>query len=147
MLNSFNWKFCVLIQLSWNFVGLLSKSSRQWFFPFANIQGDNWHVLWFFTGTWHFGRHCLWKVFQTLHDYNFARGLAVLTRFDDLDLISRPQVCQNYKLQTVFRFLPTIDQWCMVATYMRKIKRCVLCVTVVYLRDITSTFFPLQLCT
>ena len=43
-----------------------------------------------------FGRHCLREVFQTLHDYNLAGGLAIHTRFDGLDLISRSQVCQNY---------------------------------------------------
>ena len=55
---------------------------------------------------------CCWhhssKTFQTLHDYNLAWGLAVHTRFDDLDLISRSQVCQNHKLQIVFRFLSTV---------------------------------------
>ena len=30
---------------------------------------------------------------RTLFDYNLARGLAVHARFDDLDLISRSQVC------------------------------------------------------
>ena len=45
------------------------------------------------------------EVFQTLHDYNFSRGLAIHTKFDDLDLISRTQVGQNYKLRIVFRFL------------------------------------------
>ena len=33
-----------------------------------------------------------------MHDYNLAWGLAIHTRFDDLDLISRSQVSQNYKL-------------------------------------------------
>ena len=28
--NSFNWKFCVLIWLCWQFIGLLSTSSRLW---------------------------------------------------------------------------------------------------------------------
>ena len=48
---------------------------------------------------WLFVGHCLREVFQTLHDHNFALGLAVHTRFDDLDLILRPQVCQNHKVQ------------------------------------------------
>ena len=40
---------------------------------------------------------------RTLFDYNLARGLAVHARFDDLDLISRSQVCQTHTLQIVFR--------------------------------------------
>ena len=47
-------------------------------------------------------------IFQTLHDYNFARGLAVHTRFDDLECISRSQVCEILKLQIVFRFLSAV---------------------------------------
>ena len=42
------------------------------------------------------------EVFQTLHDYNLALGLAVHTRFDDLDLISRSQVCENHKTANCF---------------------------------------------
>ena len=34
-----------------------------------------------------------------LHDCNLAWGLPIHTRFDDLYLISRSQVCQNHKLQ------------------------------------------------
>ena len=71
----------------------------------------------------------------------FARGLAIYTRFDDLDLIARSQVCQNHKLQIVFRFLSTVVQWCMVTTHVRKIKYSMLYVAGVYLRDITNTFF------
>ena len=43
-----------------------------------------------------------------LHDYNLARGLAVRTRFDDLDLIVKSQVYQNHKLQILSRFLSTV---------------------------------------
>ena len=43
-----------------------------------------------------------------MSDYNLAQGLAIYTVFDDLDLISRSHVFQNYKLQIVFRFLPTV---------------------------------------
>ena len=55
-----------------------------------------------------FGRHCLREVFQTLCDYNLAQGLTVHTKFDDRDLISRSQVCQNHKLQIDFRFSPSV---------------------------------------
>ena len=48
------------------------------------------------------------EVFKTLRDYNLARGSAIHTRFDDLDLISRSHVCQNYNLQIAFRFLSTV---------------------------------------
>ena len=48
------------------------------------------------------------EIFQTLHHYNRAQGLAIHTRFDDLDLTSRLQVCQIHQLQIVFRFLSTV---------------------------------------
>ena len=48
------------------------------------------------------------EVFKILHGYNLAWGLAIHTRFDDLDLISRSRVCQNYKQYIVFRFLSTV---------------------------------------
>ena len=74
---------------------------------------------------------------QTVYDSNLARGLAIHTRFDELDLISRSQ-----KLQFVFRFLSTLVLWRMVATHIKKIKyRSMLCVTDVYFRDITNIFF------
>ena len=40
--------------------------------------------------------------------FYLARGRVVHTRFDDLDLISRSQVCQKHTLQIVFRFLSTV---------------------------------------
>ena len=57
------------------------------------------------TLSWLFGGRCLRRVFQTLRDYDLAQDPAIRTRFDDLDLISRSQVCQNHKLQIVFRFM------------------------------------------
>ena len=71
-----------------------------------------------------------------MHYYNFVQDLAIHTRFDDFDLTSRSQVRQNHKLQIVFRVL-----WYFVATHIEKIKHSLLCVTGVYLRDITNTFF------
>ena len=41
------------------------------------------------------------KIFQILLYYNLACGLHFDSRFDDLDFVSRSQVCQKYKLQTV----------------------------------------------
>ena len=57
---------------------------------------------------WLFGSYCVKEVFQTLHDYNVAQDLAIRTRCDDLDLISRSQVCPNHKLQIVSGFLSTV---------------------------------------
>ena len=46
------------------------------------------------------------EIFQTLHDYNLARGLGFHRRFDDLDTVSKLQLCQKYEMQIVlFRFL------------------------------------------
>ena len=105
--NSFSWKLNVLIQLSWNFVGLLIMSSRSWittifyFCTYSKIIGvfliwQNFYCLLFY-------RHCSSKVFQTLlsEDYNLAWGLLIHTRFGDLGLVSRSQVCQNHELQIV----------------------------------------------
>ena len=52
-----------------------------------------------------FGGHSLKEVFQTLHDYNLAQGLAIYTCFDDLALISRSHICQNHELQIIFKIL------------------------------------------
>ena len=43
-----------------------------------------------------FGGCCLREIFPTLREYNLAQDLRVHIRFDDLDLISRSWVCQNY---------------------------------------------------
>ena len=37
-----------------------------------------------------------------LHYYNFAWGLPIHTRFEDLDFVSRLQICQNHELQIGF---------------------------------------------
>ena len=89
--------------------------------------------------------HCLREAFSTLHDYNLAWGLAVQTRCDELDLISRSHVCQNHNLQFFLDSCPLYKR-CMVAAHMNMIKHSMLCVTGEYLRDITNTYF-LQVCT
>ena len=48
---------------------------------------------------------------------------------------------QTREVQIVFRFVPTVAQWYMVATHIKMIKQSMLCVTGVYLRDITNTSF------
>ena len=50
---------------------------------------------------WLFYGHCSSKVFETLHYYNLVWHLPIHARFDDFDLVSRSQVCQNHKLQIV----------------------------------------------
>ena len=55
-----------------------------------------------------FGKHCLMKVLQFLNDYNLSRGLPIHTSMDDLDLISKSQLCQDHELQIAFRFLFTV---------------------------------------
>ena len=51
MSNTFNWKIWVLIQLSSNFVGSSSKSSRKWIYHYFSLlhifKGDDWRVFWF----------------------------------------------------------------------------------------------------
>ena len=76
--NSFNWKFCALTWLSWNFVGLLSTSNRSWIYcifwfshtysrEINDVLPDLTKLKWCL-----FHWHCLREVFQTLHDYNIA---------------------------------------------------------------------------
>ena len=48
------------------------------------------------------------EVFQTMHDYNLASRLPVHTRFDNLHLISRSQICQNHKLKLVGFFVVVV---------------------------------------
>ena len=74
-----------------------------------------------------------------MHDYIFARGRVIHTRFNDLDLISRSQVCQYHKLDCFLDNCPVYLKRCMVATHFEKISHSILCVTDVYLRDITNT--------
>ena len=62
-----------------------------------------------------------------MHDYNLTQDLAIHTRFDYLDLISRSHICQNYNQQTVFCFLSTVVQWCIVATHQKDQAQYALC--------------------
>ena len=43
----------------------------------------------------------LGEVFQTFYNLTLLGELPVHTRFDNLDLVSRSQVCQNHELQSV----------------------------------------------
>ena len=66
--------------------------------------------------------------FQTLHRYNLAQGLPSDTMFDDLDLVSRLQVCQNHKLQIVVSILVHRSlKCCRVLTYIKKTRNSILC--------------------
>ena len=50
-LNNCNWGFYVFIRLSWNFVGLVSTSSRSWRYNCCWLshifKWDNWRAFWF----------------------------------------------------------------------------------------------------
>ena len=98
----FDWIFYVLIQLSCNFIRLLSTSSKLWtlplFFTFAHIQGRflTYFLIWQKLYRWLFHGHCSSEVFQTLHYDNLAWGLPIHTWFNDLDLVSKSKVCQNH---------------------------------------------------
>ena len=70
---------------------------------------------------WLFHRHCPSKLFQTLHYYNLAWGLLIHTRIDDLDLVSRSQVCQNYNLEIVFKIL--VQNSLNVVLFLHTLKR------------------------
>ena len=49
--NMFHWQFYIIVQLSWNFFGLLWKASRWWIYYYFSLlhtfKRDNWHVFWF----------------------------------------------------------------------------------------------------
>ena len=74
---------------------------------------------------------------------NIAWGLPIRTRFDDLSLFQGHSCVRLIKCILFFnRFFSTVDiKQCVVATYIKKIKLRMLCVTGVYLRDITNFFF------
>ena len=109
-----NWKLCSLsFQLCWTFVRLSSKSSRQLIYHYFSLlhtfKGDNSSVSDLTkTLTLAFGQTLFKGGLSSFVWLWLAQGLAVHTRFDDHDVISRSQVCQNQKLQTVVRFLPTV---------------------------------------
>ena len=106
-----NWKFHVLFRLSLNFVQLLIMSSRPYVYYF----------FFFFTCSREIIDNFLfWKkksFFCTIVKRRSFKlclypciGSVFSLRFDDLDVVSKSQVCQKYKLQIVlcwffFRFL------------------------------------------
>ena len=62
-----------------------------------------------------FPGHCFSEFLQTLLCYNFALGLPIDTTFDYVGLVSRSQVCQNYKLPfKKKKLLPSVVWNCMV---------------------------------
>ena len=61
--------------------------------------------------------------------YNLALGLLAQTRCNDLDHVSRPQLCQNHKLQIMCCiFVSAVVQTFMFAKYIKKVKHNMLCV-------------------
>ena len=75
--------------------------------------------------------------FQTLHDHNLVWGLAVHTRFDNLDLILRSQVFLNHKLQIVLRSLLTVMLYGGY-THIKMVKYSMLCDWCIFKKHNTS---------
>ena len=104
--NSFHPKIYVLILLSWSLVGFLLHQaghecatildfciySREIIKMFPDL-GKKHLNHWLFPDT------VQTSFFQTSHNYNLAWSLPIYTRFDDLDLVSRSQVCWHQKLK------------------------------------------------
>ena len=79
------------------------------------------------------------KKFRVSRRNKLADGLPIHNRFDDLDLVSRSQLC--HLLFKKKNSCPLhINVAILVATYSKKIKLNMLCVTGVYSRDITLIF-------
>ena len=80
-----------------------------------------------------------------MHDYDFAWGLAIHTRFDDLHHISRSWVCENHKLLILFSGSCPLyfnGVWLLHTLNIKRSKTIyMLCVTGLYLGDITNTIF------
>ena len=77
--------------------------------------------------------HCFSDFLQTVLGYNFALGLPIHTRFDYVGLVSRSQVCQNYKLP--FKKKKKNVAQCSLklygTTHIKKIMHIKLCLTLV----------------
>ena len=109
------WRNYVLIWLSWNFVEFLNASSRSWiyhnFLLLHIFKGDIRWVSWLDKNVMLAFLQTLFngKIFQTLHNHNFAWGIPICTRFDDLTL------CQGHRCVWIincscyfFKFLSTV---------------------------------------
>ena len=80
----------------------------------------------------HTHTHCFSEFLQTVLGYNFALGLPIYTRFDYVGLVSRSQVCQNYKLP--FKKKKIVAQCSLKlygTTHIKKIMHIKLCLTLV----------------
>ena len=107
--NNLNWKFYVIVRLSWNFEGLLSTLSRSWispllppfFFNFRTYSREIIDVVANLTKTLivdFFANTVQWVLFcffQTLHYDNLAWGVPVHTWFDNIYIVSRSQVSES----------------------------------------------------
>ena len=76
--------------------------------------------------------------------YKLARGLAVHPRFDDLDLISRSQVCQNHNLQIVLDSCLLLLNCAWLLHILKKIEHSMLRVPDVDLGDTSNTILVLE---
>ena len=90
--QSFNWKFYVLTWLSWDFIGLLSTSSRSWmcnlFWHSHIFKGDNWLIssfeknyVCFFSDTLKARSFKLCMIMTVLGVYIVILGFMALTLF------------------------------------------------------------------
>ena len=103
------------------------------------------NVGFFFRGNCWISGFVVVVVFQTLHDYDLLGVYQfIYTRFDVLDLALRSDVCHNHELQIpVLDFcllFPLLLERFMIATYIKKIKHGMFCVSGVYLRKKNSAF-------
>ena len=95
MWNNFYGKYCVLIRLNCDFVGLLRTSRRSWIFRYSRLS----HIfkrieltcflIWQKVYCWLFQDAVHAKFFATLHCYDIDWGLPVHARFYDPDLFFR----------------------------------------------------------
>ena len=118
--NSFNWNFYVLVQLSWSSEIVKYIQAGHEYTTIFDLCTYSREVIDVFPDlTTTFSLAFSWtlsEVFQLLHYFNFAWGLPIHLRFDDFDLVSRSQVCQNHKLQIVFLILVHCSLnvvWCL----------------------------------
>ena len=98
--NSFNWKYCVLIWLNWNFAELLSISSRSWMFHYFFFHTYSRETIDVFpdlmkTVLLAFSWTLFKQGYQTFHYSNLAWDLPIHTRFGDLDQVSRSRVSDS----------------------------------------------------
>ena len=148
MSSSLKWKCYVLIWLNWNFTPLLKTSIRSWIKINLRTQKEKKKkrriVVSWLDRKWNVGfLRTLFKggPSNSLWFWTWLASTNSYQIFYDLDLLWGSQTCWNHKLHIVFLdSCPLRVEHCMVATYIKTLKHSMLCVTGVYLGDITDTF-------